>query len=55
MPDFLFATPCAASCQVRPSEPSWCSGSSSRQVSKTVATFGSCQDASPFISCMWKS
>src|SRR3954466_13934793 len=42
MPDFLLERPCAASCQVRPSAPSWWNGSSSFQVLKTVAPFGSC-------------
>ena len=41
MPAFFCCSACAASCQVRPSEPSWCMGRSSAQVWKTFVTPGS--------------
>ena len=36
MPDFFLTRSCAASCQVRPSEPGWWYGSRPAQVSKTA-------------------
>ena len=55
MPAFLLSSAPAASCQVRPSEPSWCRGSRSAQFAKTALTLGSVQDSLPAMSETWKS
>jgi hypothetical protein len=55
MPAFFATSVCAASCQVRPTAPSWWKGRISVQWSKTLRTLASVQEALPAISSTWKS